>query len=309
MEIQGVFINVCVMYWSRECKIKISNLKQRYGEHIDVLLDRSLIKESDGFAVINFLDQQFSGFDKNSENGKKGAESKWGIKGHELSNSQIRSQRLKIARDKGRHTEEQWSKMVLFFKNKCVKCDADVIGRPTKDHIIPIYRGGSDGIENIQPLCRGCNSGKTNNSTDYRLSCCKRNGWRMDGEWLTFRGEESKGEEKIRYKQTSVGKEKKIDIKIQEMQFVCGEVMKLFKFNEINHPVKLFEIRTFLNQRNEKGEFEFFKKELSFYIKYKEESNEKIHSFPSYLQSGWNQENWEQKYKSIQKKNELIVKV
>lgn len=60
-----------------------------------------------------------------------------------------------------------------------MKCGAtdDIV----KDHIEPVYSGGSDAIDNLQPLCRTCNSAKGPDTTDYRpknwqeqwLSRCK----------------------------------------------------------------------------------------------------------------------------------------
>lgn len=58
MEIQGVFINVCCMYWSQQCNIKIEKLRLSYGEGIDKLIESGIIKDNEGMASIQFLDEQ-----------------------------------------------------------------------------------------------------------------------------------------------------------------------------------------------------------------------------------------------------------
>lgn len=70
---------------------------------------------------------------------------------------------LRYAREKnaiGSHTLKQWKELKESYGNMCAFCKADK--KLTKDHIIPLTKGGSNYIENIQPLCRNCNSKKNN---------------------------------------------------------------------------------------------------------------------------------------------------
>ena len=67
-----------------------------------------------------------------------------------------RTERIAAARLKGTHTKEQWEAVKNEFPGVCVRC-FKWVGRVEKDHIIPVYIGGSDGIENLQPLCTRCN--------------------------------------------------------------------------------------------------------------------------------------------------------
>ena len=104
---------------------------------------------------------------KRINKGKAGAEAKWG---DSQSPNKTRSERLASARGKGTHTAEQWKALVLFHGGRCVLCGTEGV---VKDHIVPIYQGGSDSVDNLQPLCRSCNSSKGPDSSDYR-----KDGWR-----------------------------------------------------------------------------------------------------------------------------------
>lgn len=78
----------------------------------------------------------------------------------------MRRQRMKEARQKRRHTKAEWEALVKVCGNKCVRCEYQ--GSLVKDHIIPIYQGGSDGIDNIQPMCGFCNGSKGPEDIDFR---------------------------------------------------------------------------------------------------------------------------------------------
>jgi hypothetical protein len=58
-----------------------------------------------------------------------------------------------------KHTKLQWYEKMILFNFKCAYCGKSGI-QLTKDHVIPISKGGTDDIENIVPCCRQCNSSK-----------------------------------------------------------------------------------------------------------------------------------------------------
>lgn len=118
------------------------------------------------------LEKAGSIIEAKSTAGARGADSRWGARdGREA--KEKRSQRLADARQKGTHTPDEWLALLGIF-GACVKCGAAneslVGGKCVKDHIVPIYQGGSDAIDNIQPLCRNCNSAKGAETIDYRGS-------------------------------------------------------------------------------------------------------------------------------------------
>jgi len=58
----------------------------------------------------------------------------------------------------GTLTLEEWQDIKIIYNNSCPSClqNKDL----TIDHIIPLSKGGRNDKENIQPLCKKCNSSK-----------------------------------------------------------------------------------------------------------------------------------------------------
>lgn len=81
LSVQGLFANICALYWQRNRKLSINDINKRYKNPSELaeLTDR-FISVKDGFISISFLDEQFEEMKKlsgtNSQNGKKGGRPK-----------------------------------------------------------------------------------------------------------------------------------------------------------------------------------------------------------------------------------------
>jgi 5-methylcytosine-specific restriction endonuclease McrA len=66
----------------------------------------------------------------------------------------------------GSYTQDEWEALCVRYDYKCLSCRKK---KPlTVDHIKPLSKGGTNYIDNIQPLCKPCNSSKGNKTIDYR---------------------------------------------------------------------------------------------------------------------------------------------
>jgi 5-methylcytosine-specific restriction endonuclease McrA len=67
-------------------------------------------------------------------------------------------------------TLEEWNNIIKKQKNKCARCGKNFTKSraPAKDHIIPASKGGGLTRENVQALCKSCNS-KKRDTLDHEL--------------------------------------------------------------------------------------------------------------------------------------------
>jgi 5-methylcytosine-specific restriction endonuclease McrA len=80
----------------------------------------------------------------------------------------IHAQRRKKA--EGYHTLEEWESLKEdygYICPKCLKKEPEI--KLTVDHIVPITKGGSQYITNIQPLCLHCNMKKFDKIIKYNI--------------------------------------------------------------------------------------------------------------------------------------------
>ncbi len=71
----------------------------------------------------------------------------------------------------GEHSLKEWQALKEKYNYMCLCCKKqEPFIKLTEDHIIPLSCGGSNNIDNIQPLCGSCNSQKHTSIIDYKLN-------------------------------------------------------------------------------------------------------------------------------------------
>ena len=72
-----------------------------------------------------------------------------------------RNRRVSKFNNGGVHTCDDWDNLKAQYNWTCPRCGkSEPEIKLTEDHIIPLSKGGSNNIENIQPLCKSCNCWK-----------------------------------------------------------------------------------------------------------------------------------------------------
>ena len=71
-----------------------------------------------------------------------------------------RNRRARVRNADGSHTGDQILDLLGKQRNRCAACRKELTSRYHADHVVPLARGGSNDIRNIQLLCPTCNDSK-----------------------------------------------------------------------------------------------------------------------------------------------------
>lgn len=82
---------------------------------------------------------------------------------------QNRKRKMRKQNAEGFHTDAEWEALKAKYNYACLRCGKqEPTISLTRDHVKPLILGGTDYIDNIQPLCHSCNSQKNDTEIDYR---------------------------------------------------------------------------------------------------------------------------------------------
>lgn len=131
---QGVFNNICALYWQKDCELSYSQTVKRLKNEdlIKELIDEKIIKIDKDKIVINFLNEQYTKATVksviNSDNGKKGAIKRWRKNSEAIAtplktDSELDSEIIALREDKIIEDEIREKNIIIIdntiFSNEC----------------------------------------------------------------------------------------------------------------------------------------------------------------------------------------------
>lgn len=84
----------------------------------------------------------------------------WSLANPDVVRNHNVNRRAKLKSAEGTHTEKDINSMYLLQKGKCIVCAVSLGKKYDIDHIIPLSKGGSNDVGNLQLLCQHCNRSK-----------------------------------------------------------------------------------------------------------------------------------------------------
>lgn len=131
LEAQGLFVNIKCLYWQKDCKLSLSQVKKRYkyDDALQELIDEDIIKIKDDNIIIEFLDEQRTALlrrrQTNSKNGRKGALKR-------IENQKVSKPSSSEADATPKHLEEKRIEENILDNNTPDKSGGDIVVKSDK---------------------------------------------------------------------------------------------------------------------------------------------------------------------------------
>lgn len=109
-ETRGMFMNLCCIYWNKECKLSIDDAEIEVDDHIQILIKKKIVEVDGNNVRISFLDEQMNEILETSEKRRFAANKRWSKdNASALQNdaSALQNDADKIREDKIREDKEQ----------------------------------------------------------------------------------------------------------------------------------------------------------------------------------------------------------
>jgi 5-methylcytosine-specific restriction endonuclease McrA len=100
---------------------------------------------------------------------------RWRQKNKQKTAMYAENRRARRASAPGIVTDKEWQLLFIQQNGLCVYCYSDLNKSVALDHKLPLSRGGSNELDNLQLLCRNCNSRKHTKTHEEFLVVLKAN--------------------------------------------------------------------------------------------------------------------------------------